>query len=167
MYLPYSPCLLWQLGASNVLSSIDLAFSVSCTLLGFIPLSIFCLPNMPLKGFEPGSLSHMLCMPATLPVSTCVLIGRVAGMHSMCNKDSGSNPLSGKLGERNMDRGLNPSTVQPTENAKSILESTLLAPNCHNRQQERGRNINLRNQCPGNITLCYACQPLCQSVHVY
>jgi hypothetical protein len=49
------------------------------------------------------------------------------------------------FGERNMDRGLNPSNVLPTENAKSILESTLLAPNRHhNRQGEWGRNINLR-----------------------
>ncbi len=48
------------------------------------------------------------------------------------------------FGERNMDRDSNPSTVLPTENAKSILESKLLAPNCQDRQGERGRNINLR-----------------------
>ncbi len=69
---------------------------------------------MPLKGFEPESLSHMLCMPATL------------GMHSKCDKDTGSNPISGMFGERNMDRGLNPSTFLPTENAKSILENMCL-----------------------------------------
>ncbi len=39
-------------------------------MLGFKPLYIFRSPNMPLKGFEPESLSHMLCMPATLPIST-------------------------------------------------------------------------------------------------
>ncbi len=122
------------------------------TVLGFKPLSIFLSPNMPLKGFEPVSLSHLLDMPATLPVTTRVLIGRVASMHSKCDKDTGSNPINDMLGERNMDRGSNTSTVLPTENAKSILESTLLTPNCHNRQGERGWNINLQNQCPENIT---------------
>ncbi len=72
-----------------------------------------------------------------MPVTTHVLIGIVAGMHSICDKDYGSNPLSGMLGERNMDKGSIPSTVPPTENAKAILlESTLLVPNCHNRQGE-------------------------------
>jgi hypothetical protein len=65
-------------------------------------------------------------------------------MSSKCDKDTGSYPLSSMLGERNMDRSSNPSTVLPTENAKSRLESMLLAPNCHYTQGERGRNINLR-----------------------
>jgi hypothetical protein len=143
VFLPRSLCLLCRLGASNVLSIIDLAFSVGRTVLGIEPLSIFLLPNMPLVGFEPVSLSHLLNMPATLPFTT-VVTSRVAGMFSICDKDNGSNPTSGMFGERNMDRGSNPSTVLSTENAKSILESTLLAPNRHNRQGERGRNINLR-----------------------
>jgi hypothetical protein len=86
----------------------------------------------------------LLDMAATLPVTTHVVTGRVADMSSKCDKDTGSNPISGMFGERNMDRGLNPSTVLPTENAKSILESMLLAPNCHDSQGEWGRNINLR-----------------------
>jgi hypothetical protein len=64
-----------------------LAFSVGWTVLGFKPLSIFRPPNMPLKGFEPESLSHMLCILATLPVSTRVVTGRVAAMSNKCDKD--------------------------------------------------------------------------------
>ncbi len=51
------------------------------------------------------------------------MTGRVAGMFIICDKDSGSNPISDMSGKRNMDRGLNFCTVLPTENAKSILES--------------------------------------------
>jgi hypothetical protein len=90
-----------------------------------------------------------------MPVTTRVVIGIVAGMHSTCDKDYGSNHLSGMLGERNMYRGSNPSTVLPTENAKSILESTLLVPNYHNRQGERGRNINLRTSVQEILLLLY------------
>jgi hypothetical protein len=135
-----------------MLSIIVLEFSVGRTVLGTETLLMFHSPNMPLKGFEPESLSHKLCMPATMPVTTCIVTGRVAGIYSICDKDSGSNPVTGMLGKQNMDRDSNPSTVQPTENAKTILESTLLAPNHHNRQGGRGGNINLRNQCPGKIT---------------
>jgi hypothetical protein len=83
----------------------------------------------------------LLDMPAT---TTCVVTGRVAGMSSKCDKNTGSNPISGMFGKRNMDRDSNPSTMLPTENAKSTLESSLLAPSHHNRQGERGRKINLR-----------------------
>ncbi len=82
MFLPRSPCLLWGLGGSKVLSSIDLAFSVARTVLGYKPLSIFLSPKMPLMGFEQVPLSHLLSMPATLPVTTRVVTGRVAGMSS-------------------------------------------------------------------------------------
>ncbi len=96
---------------------------------GFDALSIFRLPNMPLKAFEPVLLSHLLKIAAIMPVSTRILIGRVAGMHSICDKDSGSNPLSGMLGKWNMDRGLNPSTVQPTEHTLSpYLNACYLRP---------------------------------------
>jgi hypothetical protein len=83
------------------------------TVLGLEPLSTICSPNMPRKGFEPVFFSHMLDMPATMPIGTRVLVGRVAGMHSICDEDSGSNPLSGMLGEQIMNKGSN-----------SILEST-------------------------------------------
>jgi hypothetical protein len=45
------------------------------------------------------------------------------------------------LGESNMDRDLNPSTVLPTENAKSILESTLLAPDVTVGKERRGGTL--------------------------
>ncbi len=61
------------------------------------------------------------------------LTGRVASMYSKCDKDTSSYPLCGMFGERNMDRSSNPSTVLPTENAKSVLESMLLTANRHNR----------------------------------
>ncbi len=85
------------------------------TVLGYEPLSIFRSPNMPLKGFGPESLSHMLSMLATLPISTHVVIGRVACMSNKCDKNTGSDPLRGMLGERNIDWGLNLSNVQLTE----------------------------------------------------
>jgi hypothetical protein len=54
---------------SNILSSTDLAFSVGKTVLGFELLSIFLSPNMPHKGYELVSLSHLLYILATLPVN--------------------------------------------------------------------------------------------------
>jgi hypothetical protein len=106
---------------------------------------------MPPKGFEPESLSHILCRPATLPNSTHVLIGRVAAMSNKCDKNIGSNPLRGIIGKRNMDRGSNPRTVQPTENAKSILENTLLYLKIATIGKESGGGKS-ENQCSGNIT---------------
>jgi hypothetical protein len=59
-------------------------------------------------------------MPATLNINTGVVTGRVAGMSNKCDKNTGSDPLGGMLGKQNMDRGLNPSTVQPTEKMLSL-----------------------------------------------
>ncbi len=63
---------------------------------------------------------HYHILGCSLVYLSLLLIRRVAGMHSICDKDSGSNPISGILGKRLMDRGLNPNTVQLTEQMLNI-----------------------------------------------
>ena len=88
---------------------------------------------------------RVLNMPATLPVTTGVLIGRVASMPSKCDKDTGSNLINGMFGERNMDRGSYPSNVRPLKMLSLYLKARYLHL-IATIGKEHG------NQCPGNIT---------------
>jgi hypothetical protein len=65
-------------------------------------------------------------MAATLPVTTRVLIGRVAVMPSKCDKDTGSDPISGMFGKRNMYRGSYTSNVCPLKMLSLYLKSHYL-----------------------------------------
>ncbi len=133
-------------------------------MLGSKPLSIFHLPNVPLKGFESESLSHMLDMLATLPVSTtCVVTSRVAGMSNKCDKNTGS--------QFNVPPLLYLPIVAIRRNLLSSIDLAFFqwAGQCRN-----------SNPCPYSVRLtchlrdlnqslyhiCYACRPLCHSVHV-